>query len=194
MDGAEALTYHLSQLAKLEAGLFVDPMHRKLVEEWEVTMKRLAFSPDDFAIRGDRPQFETYGDHPLLAFSSIVRSGLYPPPELMLWLCAAYTEYLKGEGDTAIEVVLFGEVEQRRGGGVFAHRINRDRDLAHIVGGLEDIVFAYPFVLKLKDAVRLLLPDGSPKLIDSLLHRLRALGINQKNWKKMLRPELALLL
>jgi len=190
MPGTDALSRHLRLLVDLEANITTEPSHSSLVKEWEVAMKMLAYSPEDFAIRGDRPLFETYGDHPLLAFSALVRGGLYPPPELMLWLCAAYTEYLKGEGGTEIEEVLFGKVEQRRGGGKYAHRIYRDRDLAVIVGGLEDLISADPCALNLKCAVINILPGSSLKLIDSLLRRLRGLGVNQKNWIKILRPDL----
>lgn len=188
MYGVEALSRHLDQLVKLEASLATESSHRRLVEEWELSMRRLAYSPECFSIRGDRPLFETYGNHPLLAIASILKDGLFPPPELMLWFSEVYQEYLNGKGGTKIEELLFGRLEQGRGGGKFSHRIYRDRDLVALVGGLEDLIHDSPFVLKLKDALTIIFPDSTSKFIKSLLRRLREGGVNQKNWIEILGP------
>ena len=190
MANQDVLSGHLQYLAALEAGLSSVPAHSKLEKAWDVTMQRFEFSPEGVSLRGDRPSFGTYADNPLLAFSAILKEGLYPPPELMLWLCAVFHEYFEAGGRKGIEEGFFGEIRKSRGGGIFAHRISRDRDLARLIQDLEDLIFTDPSVHSIRSALEVARPECSSKVIDSLLHRLRVLGLNQENWIDVLRPEL----
>jgi hypothetical protein len=72
--------------------------------------------------RDDRHDKVTY--EPIDALFSYIRSGYYPPPELLLLLQERFDVYMAGEGELSLEEVFFGP--PHRNAGNFAARSGKE--------------------------------------------------------------------
>ncbi len=82
--------------------------------------------PPVLASRADTPEGISVGETPIQAMAVYVELGYYPPPELLLSVCATLQSYLVGGGSVTMEECFFGKPRPK--GGNFAARTAARRD------------------------------------------------------------------
>jgi hypothetical protein len=95
------------------------PYFSELNHVWE-TLCQTVYSGEPFGLPEpiiQRDADEQTAETPLAAFRYFLDIGLYPPPELLVWLNDAFTQYYQGIGKVELEDVFFGRPKPGVGNG-----------------------------------------------------------------------------
>lgn len=98
-----------SNFLKSETEIY--PYYSGLNLAWEILANTIysgeQFGQDEPIVK--RFENERLADSPFDAFRYYMDIGIYPPPELLIWLNDRFTEYFMGFGEVSLEEVVFGK-------------------------------------------------------------------------------------
>lgn len=118
----------MSKVDKSGAWQQVDRLRVLLESSEDVNIARLEESwkllTDSRATLGRDDELANLHFSPATYMAKLVQKGVYPPPEILLWLASQIDEYVEARGEKDLEVLLFGSRTRGPHGGNYAAREN----------------------------------------------------------------------
>lgn len=100
-----------------------------LEESWAEIIRQYELRKKDYSVYFEQEELSRESicgmkSNPLETFQFLLSMGVYPPPELMLWLWSCFSTYFQSAGKIEMEEIFFGH---KQNAGNYAARNRRDQ-------------------------------------------------------------------